>query len=153
MSAAGATASGFLTLNSGLFSGVLNPGKRRARLRLRDYPVAFGYRNCFPANRAVGRLARASAPLLMQIQSKISIDGSREPLSTVSGRPIHVINAVLRIRAVSYSFKSVAATLVRSTYLPASKRLLKPNKGDRWGSRNHALPDTLRSCEGIDAGH
>src|SRR5471032_986166 len=46
-----------------------------------------------------GRLARASALLLMQIQYKIFIDGSREPLSAVGGRPVHVINAVLRFRA------------------------------------------------------
>src|SRR5260370_22572657 len=46
-----------------------------------------------------GRLARASTPLLMQIQNRIFIDGSRGPLSGV-GRPTgHVINAVLRIRA------------------------------------------------------
>lgn len=41
-----------------------------------------------------GRLARASAPLLMQMQDKIFIDGSRGPLSAVGGRPVHVINAV-----------------------------------------------------------
>jgi hypothetical protein len=35
----------------------------------------------------------------MQIQNKIFIDGSREPLFAVGGRPVQVINAVLRIRA------------------------------------------------------
>src|SRR5450756_1522045 len=42
-----------------------------------------------------GRLARASAPLLMQIQNRIFIDGSRGPLSGVGGRPVHVIATML----------------------------------------------------------
>jgi hypothetical protein len=38
----------------------------------------------------------------MQIQNRIFIDGSREPLSAVGGRPVRVINAVLRIRAQKF---------------------------------------------------
>ena len=44
-----------------------------------------------------GRLARASAPLLMQIQSRIFVDGSRGPLYGVVGRPVHVTNTASRI--------------------------------------------------------
>jgi hypothetical protein len=65
-----------------------------------------------------GRLARASAPLLMQIQNRNFIDGSREPLSAVVGRPVHVINAVLRIR--SQKFRSSAS-------FRAGRRDGKPN--------------------------
>ena len=38
----------------------------------------------------------------MQIQNRIFIDGSRGPLSAVGGRPVQVINAVLRIRAQKF---------------------------------------------------
>jgi hypothetical protein len=44
-----------------------------------------------------GRLVRASAPLLMQLQYKIFIDGNRGLLSAVGGRTVHVINAVLSV--------------------------------------------------------
>jgi hypothetical protein len=45
----------------------------------------------------------------MHIQNKSFIDGSREPLSAVGGRPVHVINAVLRVaeRAASAHCKPV----------------------------------------------
>jgi len=51
----------------------------------------------------------------MQIQTRIFIDGSREPLVAVGSRPVQVINAVLRIRAqkipvISLSLAWSAAT-------------------------------------------
>ena len=71
-----------------------------------------------------GRLARASAPLLMQIQDRIFIDGSRGPLSGVGDRPVHVINAALRIRGRHSGhqplFKTGAATVSRM--VPTSPR-------------------------------
>jgi hypothetical protein len=84
-----------------------------------------------------GRLARASAPLSMQIQNMIFIDGSREPLSAVGGRPVHVINAGMRIRAqkvrTSASFRAGRLDGSPGYLSPASKRLPKPNRGDRSG--------------------
>ena len=44
-----------------------------------------------------GRLVRASAPLLMQLQYKNFSDESRGPLSAEGGRTVHVINAALPI--------------------------------------------------------
>src|SRR5450759_1504834 len=49
-----------------------------------------------------GRLARASAPLLMQMQNTIFVDGSRGPLPAGGGRPVRVINAVLPICAQKF---------------------------------------------------
>jgi hypothetical protein len=63
----------------------------------------------------------------MHLQNKIFIDRSREPLSGVGGRPVHVINAVLRIRAQKFRSQPlcepVAATV--SWMVPRSPRNLR----------------------------
>jgi hypothetical protein len=76
-----------------------------------------------------GRLARASAPLLMQTQDKIFVGESREMLSFARSRPVRVTNAVLKIRAQKIasngSFRTGRSSVIVSTLQLAKRTALR----------------------------
>jgi hypothetical protein len=83
----------------------------------------------------------------MQMQNRIFIHGRREPLSGVGGRPVHVINAVLRIRAQRFQSTTFFRAGCRDGKLDGSKvsaQLAQRRLGtkDREGSGAAAIIET-----------
>jgi len=69
----------------------------------------------------------------MHIQNKSFTDGSREPLFAVGGRPVRVINAVLRIRP--QKIPVISLSLARSPRRQPARVVARSRLVNRCGKR------------------